>query len=70
MDPIWTEADILKLKEAIASGVLTVTFGNRTTTYQSLKEMRLLLAEMVTAVAAEVAGPPTGYRLASISKGV
>jgi hypothetical protein len=69
MDPIWSQSDIDALKVAITRGVLSVTFGNRTTTYHSLKEMRLLLAEMVGSVSQQTTGP-TGYRLGSISKGV
>ena len=45
----WTQAEIDELKAAIASGVLTVTFAGppqRTVTYQSLREMRDLLADM------------------------
>ncbi|HME97113.1 MAG TPA: hypothetical protein VKN16_23165 [Methylomirabilota bacterium] len=67
MDPIWTQADIDALKIAIKSGVLTVTFGNRTTTFHSLREMRELLADMVASVNAATGQP---FRLAATSKGV
>lgn len=70
----WTEADVTALKAAVASGVLTVTYGgggtpSRTVTYQSLDSMRRLLAEMTASVAAD-AGTRTTYRLASTRKGV
>jgi hypothetical protein len=50
---IWTEADLQTLKAAIASGVLSVSYAGppqRSITYQSLAEMRKLLAEMVQQV--------------------
>jgi hypothetical protein len=46
----WTQADIDALKLAIRSGVQSVTYAgppSRSITYQSLAEMRALLAEMV-----------------------
>lgn len=48
-EPLWTETDIATLKKAVASGVLTVSYDGpprRTITYQSLSDMRALLAEM------------------------
>lgn len=45
----WTQTDVDALKDAIKSGVLTVTYSGppaRTITYQSLAEMRKLLASM------------------------
>lgn len=67
MADIWTQADIDKLKVAIASGVLTVKYEGppaRETTYQSLGAMRSLLAEMVRQVS-----KPSPFRLASFSGG-
>lgn len=63
----WTQGDIDKLKAAIASGVLSVNYAGppaRSITYQSLSEMRSLLAEMD----AQVNGRTT-MRLATFSKG-
>lgn len=54
------------LKAAIASGVLSVTFNNRTVQYQNLKEMRDLLAEMERSLSATT----RTYRVASFDKGV
>lgn len=65
MATTWTQADIDALKIAIKRGVLSVSFADRSVTYNSLKEMRELLAEMERSVTAA----PT-YRLASTSKGV
>ena len=42
----WTQAQIDALQSSIARGVLSVTFADRTVTYQSLKEMRDLASEV------------------------
>lgn len=60
----WTQAQIDALQSSIARGVLSVTFADRTVTYQSLKEMRDLLAEMQRSL---TGGQP--FRLAATSKG-
>ncbi len=63
----WTEADRAKLKDAISSGVLTVSYAGppaRSITYQSLDAMRALLAEMTR----DVQRPPT-FRHATFRKG-
>jgi hypothetical protein len=68
---IWTQSDIDTLKAAVASGVQTVSYSGppaRTVTYQSLAEMRDLLAEMVADVAGQ-AGTRQPYRYAASSKG-
>lgn len=66
---IWTQADIDVLKAAIATGTLSVSYAGppaRSHTYQSLAEMRSLLAEMVRQV-----NPATiTYRLVKTCKGV
>lgn len=64
----WSQSDIDTLRAAVVSGVLTVTYAGppaRSITYQSLHDMRALLAEMN----AEVSGSPR-YRLAATSKGL
>lgn len=63
----WTQTDIDKLRAAIASGVLTVRYDGppaRSVTYQSMSEMRALLAEM----RADVSGAQRS-RLAATRKG-
>jgi hypothetical protein len=65
----WTAEEIAKLRAAVASGVLTVVVDGpprRQITYQSLKEMRELLASMTASNA--TLGTP--YRLMASSKGV
>lgn len=67
----WTQADVDTLKTAVASGILTVTYDGpprRSITYQSLSEMRALLAEMVADVAR--AGGRTSYSVARTRKGL
>lgn len=67
----WTQADIDKLQAAISSGVLSVSYAGppaRSITYQSLAEMRSLLAEMVSSVGGASGGK--SYRLATTRKGL
>lgn len=67
MTTVWTEDDIAKLKKAVASGVLTVSYAGppaRTITYQSLESMRKLLAEMLGQVRGR-----TAYRHVAFKKG-
>ncbi|HEY6038121.1 MAG TPA: hypothetical protein VIV58_27760 [Kofleriaceae bacterium] len=68
MATIWTQDDINKLKAAVASGVLTVSYSGppaRLQTYQSLAEMRSLLADMVRQV-----NGGTTFRLVKTCKGL
>lgn len=67
MPGIWTDADIAILKAAVASGILMVSYAGppqRSVTYQSLAEMRKLLAEMVASTQG------TSYRLGATRKGL
>jgi len=67
----WTQADIDKLKAAIANGsvVESMTFADQTFTFRSLKDMLALLSVMQAEVNA-AAGSSTSYRLAATSKRV
>jgi hypothetical protein len=68
----WTQSDVDNLKNSIASGVFSVSYNGppaRTITYQSLAEMRALLAEMIADVAT-AAGTRKPYRLAATRKGL
>ena len=68
----WTEADVAALKAAVASGILSVKYSGppaREIQYQSLSEMRRLLAEMTADVATR-AGTQPAYRLVSTKKGL
>lgn len=42
----YTTTDLSAIRAAIASGVLTVHYENRTVTYRSLEELRALEASM------------------------
>jgi|WetSurSiteA1Bulk_404760.scaffolds.fasta_scaffold284965_2 hypothetical protein len=67
----WTSSDLISLRAAVASGVLSVRYDGppgRTVTYQSLAEMRSLLAEMNASVN-NTAGVRSNYRLVSTKKG-
>lgn len=48
----WTQSDIDALKEAIATGVLSVQYNDKTVRYQSTRDQLTALAAME----AEVAG--------------
>lgn len=64
---IWTQADINELKAAVRSGVLEVEYQGpprRRIVYQSLSEMRALLASMAFQV-----GGTSAVKLATSSKG-
>lgn len=68
----WTQSDVDNLKAAVREGVLRVSFTGppaRDITYQSLHEMRALLAEMVADVAA-ASGTRKPYKFAATRKGV
>lgn len=67
----WTQADVDKLKTAIANGavVRSMTFADQTFEFRSLDEMLKLLALMVQEVNA-AAGTASSSRLAATSKGV
>lgn len=63
----WTQSEIDILKAAIASGILSVHYSDRTVTYKTTAEQLQALALMQKEV-----NPTTSptYRLASTSKGV
>lgn len=63
----WTKAEYDALKAAIAKGVQSVEYNGRTATYQSLKDMRDLLAEMERDLAGTTTQP---FRYAATSKGL
>lgn len=70
-DPGWSDDDIANLRRAIASGVLSVEYGGppaRKQVFQSLAEMRSLLAEMVAARAAQ-SGIRRRFRRVKFSQG-
>lgn len=48
--PAWTPEQLAALREARATGALTVRFADRQVTYRSDAEMKALEAEMVAAI--------------------
>jgi hypothetical protein len=69
-EPLWTQADLISLKTAVASGVLTVRYDGppgRTVTYQNLGEMRALLTEMRQELSRATGA--RSYRFATTRKG-
>jgi hypothetical protein len=67
----WTQAEIDALRAAVASGVLTVTYDGppkRSVTYQSLAQMRELLASMVQSTSQASGGRP-GFIIVNTRKG-
>ncbi len=53
----FTTEQITQLEGAIAAGVLSVRYADRTVTYQSLAEMRKLLKQMRCELGAAVGQP-------------
>lgn len=53
----WTDADLTKVRKAIASGALTIRYADRTVTYRSLEDLRSIEREIATAL-----GQPTTPR--------
>lgn len=49
----YTVQDVLAIEEAIKSGALRVTFGDRTVQYQSLDDLKKLRSEMISEIDAE-----------------
>lgn len=45
----WTQSDIDALKAAIATGLRTVTYSDRTVTYQTTEDMLRVLSAMESA---------------------
>ncbi len=58
----FTNEQIAALESAIASGILTVRYADRTVTYQSLKEMRSTLRQMRGEMAGRAPGRPRTRR--------
>lgn len=53
----WTTADVSRLKAAIASGQLSVRYGDRQITYQSVDAMLTALDRMQAEVSANSGQP-------------
>jgi len=63
----WTQTQLDALKTAYAQGIRSVTFGDRTTVYQSQAEMADAIAR-IEAELARAATPPRPRQYAAYSK--
>lgn len=52
----WSQTDVEKLEKAIASGVTSVRYKDRTVQYQSMDAMRAARREMLGEIAAATPG--------------
>ena len=66
----WTQSDVDTLKTAIATGVRTVEYQDRSVTYQDTAAMLQALSLMQQEVAASSSSGSTRTRYAATSKGV
>jgi hypothetical protein len=65
----WTQADILSLKGAMATGAKSVTIAGETTIFRDLDEMERLLRRMEAEVAAAGAlRSPRRFRALRVGK--
>ncbi|AUR86163.1 head completion adaptor [Vibrio phage 1.083.O._10N.286.52.B9] len=66
----YTTDQLQVLKDAYASGVLKVRNGDDWVEYNSMRELRIAISDIETAIAnVNNGGRPSGTRLATISKG-
>jgi hypothetical protein len=64
-----SQEDVDALEKVLASGVLTVRYGERIVTYQSTGAMQTELARMKNELA-RASGQSLGYRLIATKKGL
>jgi hypothetical protein len=65
----WTQAHLDAVEAAIASGELTVHFGDRTVTYRSMDDLFRARAVIKDALQSEAGTAPERFSLARSSKG-
>jgi hypothetical protein len=65
----WTQQQLDAIEAAIASGELTVRFGDRTVTYRSMNELLQAHALIREALAAESGAASARFSFAQTSKG-
>jgi len=65
----WTETHLEAIEAAIASGELTVRFGDRTVTYRSMDELLQARALIREALAAKSGAAADRFSFAQTSKG-
>ncbi len=69
MSTSWTQADIDALEANMKRGILSLQFGERQITFQSMAEMRELRREMQEAVAAATSSAKSRTSYAMTRKG-
>jgi hypothetical protein len=65
----WTQAQLDAIEAAIASGELTVHFGDRSVTYRSMDDLLKARAVIKDALQSEAGTAPDRFSLAKTSKG-
>jgi len=65
----WTQQQVDAIETAIASGELTVRFGDRTVTYRSMEELLQARAVIKNALDAEAGTATDRFSFAQTSKG-
>lgn len=69
----FTQADLQKLERAIASGVKSVAYSDRTVTYQTINDMRAarvaIAAELGINLNASAPGRPRLFRVTQTGNG-
>jgi hypothetical protein len=65
----WTQAQLDAVEAAIASGELTVRFGDRTVTYRSMDELLQARGVIKDSIAAESGAAADRFSFAQTSKG-
>jgi len=65
----WTQTQLDAVEAAIASGELTVRFGDRTVTYRSMDELLQARGVIKDALASEVGSATDRFSFAQTSKG-
>lgn len=65
----WTQAQLDAIESAIASGELTVRFGDRTVTYRSMEELLQARAVIKESLAAASGTARDRFSFAQASKG-
>ncbi|HEU0142226.1 MAG TPA: hypothetical protein VFQ79_21065 [Bryobacteraceae bacterium] len=65
----WTQAQLNAIESAIASGELTVRFGDRTVTYRSMEELLQARAVIKEALETESGTAKDRFSFAQTSKG-
>jgi hypothetical protein len=64
----WTQQQLEAIEAAIASGELTVRFGDRTVTYRSMDELLRARAVIIEALASDAGTSTDRFSFGQVSK--